>query len=318
VDNAPESVVSLSAERFSRPTAISGLGYIGIGVSDLAAWEHFATAILGLEVYDRDDGNLRLRMDDQQYRILIQPSSADDLEFVGWEVANESVLAALEARLQTTGYASTRASAEQCRERRVAGLIRLTDPAGLKTELFWGPLVDYQRPFKSPRAITGFDTAGKGLGHIVLMVDDFEATMRFYRDVLGMRISDFIEFNRLGTTVTMAFLRCNPRHHSLAFMELPSAPKRISHVMLQALSLDDVGRTYSLCQEQNVPLTMTLGRHTNDHMVSFYVRTPSGFALEYGWGGRTIDDDTWQVQTHHSASIWGHERVLAPAQTIKS
>ena len=31
---------------------------------------------------------------------------------------------------------------------------------------------------------------------------------------------------------------------------------------------------------------MTLGTHTNDRMTSFYVRTPSGFEIEYGFGGR--------------------------------
>ena len=40
---------------------------------------------------------------------------------------------------------------------------------------------------------------------------------------------------------------------------------------------------------------MTLGRHTNDLMTSFYVRTPSGFEIEYGTGGLVVDDDTWEV-----------------------
>jgi hypothetical protein len=43
---------------------------------------------------------------------------------------------------------------------------------------------------------------------------------------------------------------------------------------------------------------MNLGKHTNDHMVSFYLRTPSGFNVEYGWGAREMDDATWQVQVH--------------------
>lgn len=63
---------------------------------------------------------------------------------------------------------------------------------------------------------------------------------------------------------------------------------------------------YYLCQNLQVPIMMHLGRHTNDHMVSFYLRTPSGFAVEYGWGAREVDDRTWQVQVHTSASIWGH------------
>jgi hypothetical protein len=91
---------------------------------------------------------------------------------------------------------------------------------------------------------------------------------------------------------------------------MPQAPKRLHHFMLQLQTLDDVGSTYYLCQDQGVPITMNLGRHTNDHMTSFYMRTPSGFAVEYGWGAREVDDATWQVQLHTSGSIWGHQGNL--------
>ena len=56
-----------------------------------------------------------------------------------------------------------------------------------------------------------------------------------------------------------------------------------------------------------MPLSATLGQHLNDRMTSFYMKTPSGFDLEYGYGGLLVD---WQA---HSAfeftrvSIWGHD-----------
>jgi extradiol dioxygenase len=81
--------------------------------------------------------------------------------------------------------------------------------------------------------------------------------------------------------------------------------------MLQTHALNDVGATYDLCQDRGVPLVRGLGRHTNDHMVSFYMHTPSGFEVEYGWGGRVVDDATWHVQQHTRGSIWGHRSVVA-------
>ena len=66
------------------------------------------------------------------------------------------------------------------------------------------------------------------------------------------------------------------------------------------------GRTIDLCRDRGVPISADLGRHTNDLMTSFYAVTPSGFQIEYGFGGRTIDDATWTVQTYDTASIWGH------------
>jgi hypothetical protein len=41
-------------------------------------------------------------------------------------------------------------------------------------------------------------------------------------------------------------------------------------------------------------------------MTSFYVRTPSGFEIEYGTGGRLIDDATWTIGAYDAQSLWGH------------
>jgi len=82
--------------------------------------------------------------------------------------------------------------------------------------------------------------------------------------------------------------------------------------MLQCRHVDDVGSTYYLCQDQGVEISGSIGRHTNDHMMSFYLRTPSGFEVEYGWGARIVDDTTWQVQKHEAPSIWGHRGSLTP------
>src|SRR3546814_4344594 len=78
----------------------------------------------------------------------------------------------------------------------------------------------------------------------------------------------------------------NGRHHTFAFGKLPG-PKKLHHFMLQTNSMDDVGLAYDRFDAERA-IVMTLGRHTNDHMVSFYGATPSGFAVEYGWGAREM------------------------------
>jgi hypothetical protein len=60
-------------------------------------------------------------------------------------------------------------------------------------------------------------------------------------------------------------------------------------------------------------ISYTLGRHSNDHMTSFYATTPSGFFVEYGWGAQVIEPDTWEAhETSDGPSYWGHERVHLP------
>jgi len=55
----------------------------------------------------------------------------------------------------------------------------------------------------------------------------------------------------------------------------------------------------------------TIGRHSNDHMVSFYARTPGGFEVEYGWDGLQIDPASWTAGRLESPSLWGHRLLVA-------
>jgi len=293
-------------------TSIAQLGYLGLAVRDTNEWERFAAEILGLQPNGREpDGSLFLRMDEYHHRFILHPNGNDDLAYIGWEVATEEAMRSIGQRLQQAGVAVVQGSVEESDARRVAGLIKFADPSGIPSEIFYGPLVAFDKPFQSPRAISGFKTGEMGLGHFVAWIDDFERSLHFYRDLLGMRISDFVKFSpNPALTMKVAFFHCNPRHHTIAFAQLPGAPKRLHHFMLQLDSLKDVGATYDLCQAREVPIAMKLGQHTNDHMVSFYLRTPSGFNVEYGWGAREVDDATWQVQTHTAGSIWGHQGNL--------
>jgi 2,3-dihydroxybiphenyl 1,2-dioxygenase len=284
------------------------LGYLGLSVSDISTWERFATQTLGLQVNGRgDDGSLFLRLDEYHHRFLVHPTGHDDLAYIGWEVTGEEALQAMAEQLRAAGVEVRPGTQAEAEARRVVDLIIFQDPSGIASEIFYGPLMAFNTPFQSPRPISGFEGGIQGLGHMVLVMDDFERSLHFYRDVLGMRISDFVQVERPpGNKMRLAFFHCNPRHHSLAFYAAPQPPKRLNHFMLQLKMLDDVGATYYLCQDQGVPIVRNLGRHTNDHMVSFYLRTPSGFDVEYGWGARVVDDSTWQVQLHTSGSMWGH------------
>ena len=45
-------------------------------------------------------------------------------------------------------------------------------------------------------------------------------------------------------------------------------------------------------------------------MISFYMWSPSRFSVEYGWGGRLIDDNTWQVSKYDfTHDVWGHRHT---------
>jgi biphenyl-2,3-diol 1,2-dioxygenase len=147
------------------------------------------------------------------------------------------------------------------------------------------------------------------LGHILVHSPDIDASVGFYRDILGFRVSDFTTVSTPNGPLRLAFLHCNSRHHSIAFIGAPG-PKRLNHIMLESNALMDVGIGRDACLANDIPIAVDLGCHMNDQMVSFYMGCPSGFALEYGWGARVIDDAIWQVEHYDSVdSIWGHPQL---------
>lgn len=289
--------------------SIRSLGYLGLAVKDVPAWDAFATGVLGLMPGEAAGETRRYRLDDIAWRIAVEPGEADDLAYVGFEVAGQADLDAVAERLVEGGVAVGNGDPGRLAERGVLGLISCRDPDGLAVEIFYGPTLRTERPFVSPAGVNGFVTGEQGLGHIVLATADIAAARRFYQDLLGFRLSDII-LMRMGpqSSFEMEFFHCNARHHSLALAPVP-APRRLHHFMVQAPSLDAVGFALERAEGAGTPITASLGRHTNDRMVSFYARTPAGFEVEFGFGALEVDDASWRVTRHERPSSWGHRRV---------
>lgn len=282
---------------------LRALGYIGIGVEDRESWRRYGE-LLGAAVSE-DDHGLRLRIDDRPFRVLVG-EGRDELSFAGWELSDAAALERAAAELVTAGATVTWASAEEAGRRGVRGMLRTTDPGGFTLELFHGVIHDDQR-FVSPTGARGFTTGPLGMGHVVLGTPAAAESVAFYTDVLGFRVSDYWQPG--GDDVT--FLRCNRRHHSLALV--PAPEPTLHHFMFETRTLDDVGDALDRHLEAGAPVSMGLGRHTNDQMVSFYSRSPSGFDVEIGCGGLLVDDETWAVTQITEPSSWGHHPPVPAA-----
>ncbi|MBF6440245.1 VOC family protein [Nocardia cyriacigeorgica] len=286
-------------------TEVVGLGYVGLTATDVEAWRSYGTEILGLQdvsvAEEAGEDTVLLRADERGWRFAIHRGEAGGAAYVGWEVANRSALEAVRARLATAGVA-TEDDPSCAAERGVEELFRCADPDGHRLEFFYGARVP-KKPFVSPRGVR-FVTGDLGLGHVFFFVTELAAAKRFYLDVLGFRLSDTIEFH--GRKVH--FLHVNPRHHSLAFVENEDLAPALGHFMLEVDDIDDVGRALDEVHAHGVTLTETLGRHSNDLAISFFMKNPSGSEVEYGYDGRLVDDATWRVSNYDATSLWGHHR----------
>jgi 2,3-dihydroxybiphenyl 1,2-dioxygenase len=282
---------------------IQALGYLSIGSAKPDDWTAFATGQLGMQAVDRGGAMRAFRMDDRKQRLIVDGALTENEHIFGWEVADAAALDALGARLENAGVAVRHEPATLADRRCAAEVISFSDPAGNRLEAFHGGQVDTE-PFRPGRDIAGFRAGALGMGHALMMVPDVDAALAFYRDLLGFRISDFIR-----APVTAYFMHVNPRHHSLAIVQGPR--RAMHHLMMELYSLDDVGQGYDMAQGQADRVAVKLGRHPNDLMTSFYMRTPSDFLVEYGWGGLAVDDATWQpVEMTSVGSFWGHQGLF--------
>ena len=299
---------------------IRSLGYLRIESADVAAWREFGVRILGMvEGRGPEEGALYLRMDDFPARLVIVPGARERLVASGWEVADAGELAAVGHALADAGVAVKAATPEELAARRVGEMLRFDDPAGNAIEVFCGAALEH-RPAVSPYG-NQFVTGDMGLGHVVLPVAGAaDAALAFYTGVLGFRQRDsmrmpaeFVGGAPGDPPAWFRFLGCCPRHHSLALAPMP-AEAGIVHLMIEVAALDDVGRALDRCARRGAPLSASLGRHANDLMVSFYVRTPGGFDIEYGTDGLRVDDATWVSRESTAVSLWGHSFAGPAAQ----
>ncbi|WP_370961171.1 iron-dependent extradiol dioxygenase HsaC [Amycolatopsis sp. cg9] len=291
---------------------IRSLGYLRVEATDMAAWREYGLKVLGMvEGSGTDPDALYLRMDDFPARLVISPGSADRLAVTGWEVANAGELTELRSRLDSASVPYKEGTPDELADRRVDELISFDDPSGNTQEVFHGVALQHRRVV-SPYGHK-FVTGEQGLGHVVLSTKDDEASLRFYRDVLGFRLRDSMRLPPQlvgrpadGPPAWLRFFGCNPRHHSLAFLPMPT-PSGIVHLMVEVENTDDVGLCLDRAIRRKVPMSATLGRHVNDLMLSFYMKTPGGFDVEFGCEGRQVDDDNWIARESTAVSLWGHD-----------
>ena len=93
------------------------------------------------------------------------------------------------------------------------------DNKGTNIDLFseWGYLGDHHQ-------VSGIGPLK--FGHIAFHVPDVPATAKFYEQVLGFKVSDWIED-------WFVFMRCNPDHHTVNFIKGDNPGDSSSRVQLK-------------------------------------------------------------------------------------
>jgi len=283
------------------------MGYVLIESRRAEQWERFTRDALGMHV-QRSAGALVCRLDRHASRMVIVDGPAEDIAALGYQVDDEATLAIVLQRLRQRAVDVREGDAAGAALRGVERYWQLTGPKGLPLELYVRPLLSDE-----PLAMlaSGFCTGAAGMGHVAITTCRPDATIAFWQQIFDARLSDRIHDRVSGLTMDFSFMRLNERHHSVAVaatrgVKLDPIRTRIHHLNIQPAELEDLSAAYVRCRQLGFRIANSVGQHPNDREISFYVVTPSGFQLEYGWAPIAVDEDNWTTGLHHGISVWGH------------
>jgi 2,3-dihydroxybiphenyl 1,2-dioxygenase len=299
---------------------IRSLGYVGVEGPNPRDWLPFATETIGLtpaslipgedpagsssEDGTSKDGTIYFKMDERQWRLAVHAAEQPGIRYLGFELASPGEFDSALEEVRAHGLEITDGTSGECAARGVRRMAHLADPAGNRIEFFSSATSD--AAFESPVAGLSFLTGSLGIGHVGILVPDLDAALHFYLDVLGFEETDYFE---IGPGMAMHFLRCNERHHTIAVGRVGDF-KALHHILFEVGDVDAVGCAHDRAIARSIPLSTQLGRHANDLMFSFYMKSPFGFDVEIGCEGRLVGSD-WVSQKLVQPDIWGHSGLSA-------
>jgi len=280
--------------------AVNDLQYVALAVPNLTAERAFFGDTWGLSEVGESDGKVYFAAEGSPHPFVIRlredPERKTDL--IGFSAGSRTDVDALFGQVQASG---AKIISEPGAAEGPAGgyAFRFFDPDGRAIEVLCDTTQRQHRTLAKGEAIP------IGLSHIVLHTPKPAELVKYYEDVLGFRLSDWI-----GNF--MAFLRCNSAHHRLAILPGPPA---LNHVAFDVSSVDEMMRGLARMHEKGVTLSWGPGRHTAGNNTFTYYLTPNGNAVEYTSDLEEVDEESWQPTIYEfSPSItdqWGTGRIMS-------
>lgn len=284
------------------------MGYVLVESGRLQQWQRFVGEGLGMHAEGAADA-LVCRLDEHARRIIVVEGPAEDVAALGYQLDDDATLQAVLQRLRERAVAVREGDPAGAALRGVERYWRVIGPKGIPLELFTRPILGGE---PLDMLASGFCTGASGMGHVAITSRRPDAMVAFWQQIFDARISDRIADRVLGLSMDFTFMRLNERHHSVAVactrgIKLDPVRTRIHHLNIQPAQLEDLSAAYVRCRKMGFRIANNVGQHPNDREISFYVVSPSGFYLEYGWAPITVDESSWVEALHQGISVWGHE-----------
>lgn len=146
-----------------------------------------------------------------------------------------------------------------------------------------------ERLFRAPGVLRESPVKPTRLGHTVVGTTNLEATIGFFIDGLGFKMSDYIGDKG-------AFMRCSSDHHN--FLALAAPANFLHHTSWQVDDIDDIGRgACAMLEGHPERHVWGLGRHHAGSNFFWYLKDPAGNFSEYFSDMDCIpEDELWKPE----------------------
>ncbi len=242
-------------------SGVKQIGHATFETPDMERAIAYYTQYLGLTEVQRDGKTAFLACPSDFHSVVLTEGSAPAVTKLTLQLAPDADLDAFAVETEKKGV-QVRRHSDAAPNTPVT--LSITDPSGLDVDLIATRTVKDTRP-------KNHGVTPRKLGHTAFFTPDIQATVKFYTEILGFRVSDWIgDF--------FVFMRCNPDHHTVNFL---SGPKRgLHHIAFELNDWNHVKQACDLLPDHNLDLIWGPGRHGPGHNIYTYHTNPDGFTIE--------------------------------------
>ena len=218
----------------------------------------------------------------ERHVLSLHPASRQGLHHLAFSVDGREAVDAAAAELEREGIPLVALPADLDEPGGGYGL-RFLDPENRCIELSAGVA-------RHANGGSGENDGPRRLCHVGLNTPRFEQTVAFYTDVLGFRVSDWIEDQ-------LVFLRCGRRHHVIVFTRADHAS--VNHVAYAMADVNDLMKGVARLRARGQEPEWGPGRHGPGNNIFCYYRDPGGYVNEFSSDLAYIEDEAT-----HEPAVW--------------